>query len=279
MVNMYKEVSIKDAQKIMLDILIEFDRICKENNLRYFLDWGTLLGAARHKGFIPWDDDLDVSMPRKDFEKFRLIAKENLDKKYFLQTPETDKHYKYYYIPMKLRFNDSRYIEKVESGEEKFNQGIYIDVFPLDYLPKGRINYKIQCFYKYIMERANMINEGFSGVSLKRKVIYPLVYFFVKVLNINSRKKIEKFFVEKCKRYDDKYWSGIDLYLKQEYKKEDLFPLKEIVFENNTFSSPNNFDAVLTKMYGDYNTLPPMNERFSHSKKIEVLVNFREGLE
>ena len=269
----YKEISIKEAQSIMLDMLINFHKICKENDLSYFLDWGTLLGAVRHKGFIPWDDDLDVSMPREDFERFKIIAKEKLDNQYFLQTPETDKYYKYYYIPMKIRHIGSRYIEKVENGEEKFNHGIYIDIFPLDFLPKGKINYKVQCLYKYIMERSNIVNEGFFKTSSKRKLIYPLVYFFIKVLSISDRKKMEKFFINKTKRYDDRYWSGIDLYLKQEYKKEDLFPLKDIVFENNTFNGPNNADSILKSMYGDYNILPPENERFSHSKKIEIISN------
>ena len=84
---------------------------------------------------------------------------------------------------------------------------------------------------------------------------------------------MEKFFINKTRRYDDRYWSGIDLYLKQEYKKEDLFPLKDIVFENNTFNGPNNADSILKSMYGDYNILPPENERFSHSKKIEIIAN------
>ena len=73
----YKEISIKEAQSIMLDMLINFHKICKENDLSYFLDWGTLLGAVRHNGFIPWDDDLDVSMPREDFEKFKKLLKKN----------------------------------------------------------------------------------------------------------------------------------------------------------------------------------------------------------
>lgn len=267
----YKNISIKEAQGIMLDILIEFDRVCKENNLTYFLDWGTLLGAVRHKGFIPWDDDVDVSMPREDFEKLKTLYNE-FSEDFFLQTPETDKHYKYYYIPMKIRHNKSRYVEVVENGDEKFNNGIYIDVFPLDKLPKGKLNYKIQNLYKYIVERAPIIDIKYRDLSLRRKIIYPLVYFFTKTLTVKGRKKIEDFFIYKCKSYEDMYWGGIDLCFKHIYKKEEIFPLKEIEYENNIFMGPNKPDSILTSMYGDYLTLPPENDRFSHSKNISIIV-------
>ncbi|MDU5109157.1 MAG: LicD family protein [Clostridium sp.] len=273
-----KEVSLREGQLVMLDILIEFDRVCRENNLRYFLDWGTLLGAIRHKGFIPWDDDVDVSMPREDFERLKsLYNKFNED--YFLQTPETDKYYKYYYIPMKIRYNNSRYVEVVETGDEKFNNGIYIDVFPLDKLPKGKINYKLQNIYKYIVERSAIVDEKYKDLSTKRKLIYPLVYLFTNILGIKGRKKVENFFIYKCRSYDNLYWGGIDLCFKHIYKKEDIFPLREIEFEGKKFMAPNNPESILTDMYGDYLSLPPENERFSHSNKIEVFYNTKEGLE
>lgn len=273
-----KEVSLKEAQNIMLKILIEFDRVCRENNLKYFLDWGTLLGAVRHKGFIPWDDDVDVSMPRVDFEKLKSLHNK-FNEDYFLQTPETDNHYKYYYIPMKIRYSKSRYVEVVEKGDEKFNNGIYIDVFPLDKLPKGKINYKLQNIYKYIMERSPIIYIGYKNLSLRRKIIYPLVYLFTNILSITVRKRIEDFFIYKCKSYDNIYWSGIDLCFKQKYRKEDIFPLNEIEYEGIKFMGPNNPDSILKSMYGEYMMLPPENQRIRHSKKIEVFYNIEEGLD
>ncbi|MBS5938003.1 LicD family protein [Clostridium sp.] len=86
-----KELSLIEGQFVMLDILIEFDRVCRENNLKYFFDWGTLLGEIRHKGFIPWDDYIDVSMPREDFEKSKSLHNK-FNEDYFLQTPVTDKY-------------------------------------------------------------------------------------------------------------------------------------------------------------------------------------------
>lgn len=265
-----KNATIKEAQKVMLDILIKVDEVCKNNNLSYFLDWGTLLGAVRHKGFIPWDDDIDISMPREDFEKFRKIAQKELGDRYFLQSPETDEKYPYYHIPMKIRDNKSKYVESVETGNEEFNQGIYIDIFPLDYKPVGKINYKVQCLYKFLMERSPILNRPFSEFSLQRKLIYPFVYILIKGLSVESRGKIEKFLIRKGKVDKDLYWSGLDFYEKHVYKKEDIFPLKEIEFEGKYFNAPNNCHGILKDMFGDYMKLPEEKDRFSHSKEIKI---------
>ena len=88
-----EDKNVAAAQKVMLEILVEIHRICVENDITYWLEAGTLLGAIRHKGFIPWDDDCDVSMPRKDYERFLQIAQEKLPETMFLQTKETDKEY------------------------------------------------------------------------------------------------------------------------------------------------------------------------------------------
>ena len=101
----YEELNLRDAQIIMLNILKEIDKICKKHNLIYFLDGGTLLGAVRHKGFIPWDDDVDIGMPREDYRKFLKIAQKELPDYLFLQTFETDKYYDIYQVPSKVRDN------------------------------------------------------------------------------------------------------------------------------------------------------------------------------
>ena len=111
----------------MLEILVEIHRICVENNITYWLEAGTLLGAIRHKGFIPWDDDCDISMPRKDYERFLQIAQEKLPETMFLQTKETDKEYP---LPWaKIRKNGTLLIETGETGEEKYHHGIFVDIF------------------------------------------------------------------------------------------------------------------------------------------------------
>ena len=123
---------LRKAQLIMLDELIEVDRICKKYNISYWLDSGTLLGAVRHKGFIPWDDDIDICMLQEDYEKFFSIAKKELNDKYFLQVKETDEMTTSPY--MKVRHRDSILIEENFTEKEKFHQGIFLDIFLMNSL-------------------------------------------------------------------------------------------------------------------------------------------------
>ena len=117
-----KQCSIETLHQIMLRILVDIDKVCQEHNLQYFLIDGTLLGAVRHKGFIPWDDDVDIAMPRKDFETFKKVASQYLGPQYFVQTLETDRHYKQFYIPLKVRDNHSTLVEYYG---HRFHEGVY----------------------------------------------------------------------------------------------------------------------------------------------------------
>ncbi|MCL1864046.1 MAG: LicD family protein [Defluviitaleaceae bacterium] len=124
---------LRKLQMIELDILKEVDRVCRKHDINYFLIYGTLLGAVRHKGFIPWDDDLDIGFLRKDYEKFCKIFQHEADTcKYFIQTWKTDKHY--YWNYGKIRRLDTEYI-RLGQEHMKYVTGIYIDIFPFDYLP------------------------------------------------------------------------------------------------------------------------------------------------
>ena len=122
--------TLRKAQLIMLDMLIGFDAICKKHQLQYWLDSGTLLGAVRHQGFIPWDDDIDLSMPVEDYNKFLKIAKSELSSEIFLQTSQADKNFKFDYI--KLRSNKASIVEFHEKDKQiKYHQGVFVDVFPM----------------------------------------------------------------------------------------------------------------------------------------------------
>ena len=114
---------------VLLDILVKFDSVCKKYNLRYYLIYGSLLGAVRHNGFIPWDDDLDVAMPRSDYEKFITLSNE-FQHPFFLQTPYTDPEY--FYTPARIRNSETTGVVKMFENAG-FNQGIWFSIFPLDY--------------------------------------------------------------------------------------------------------------------------------------------------
>ena len=132
-------------RKTQLRLLNAVDKICSAHGLTYWIDFGTLLGAVRHKGFIPWDDDIDVSMPMADYKKFLEIAEKELPNDIFLQTPKTDPAYKQNFA--KLRDCYSTYLEHRETDDGKYHKGIYLDVFPSYTYPKAPKLFKdILCY-------------------------------------------------------------------------------------------------------------------------------------
>lgn len=146
--------NLKKLQKVQLVILMEFDRICKEHNLNYQLFSGTLLGAVRHKAFVPWDDDIDVAMLRKDYNKFLKICKRKLDPQYFLQTHKTDKGYIHSFA--RIRKNNTLLLQKYWL-EIDMHHGIFIDVFPLDKILPDRLIGYLQYHLLYSFRRLKVI--------------------------------------------------------------------------------------------------------------------------
>ena len=258
--------SLREAQFMMLEILEEVHRICEENEIEYFLIDGTLLGAVRHGGFIPWDDDLDIGMTRENYNKFKKVAKEELNHSFFLQSVETDKEYKLYHIPLKVRKNDTLFEEFGEENEP-YHRGIYIDVFPYDKLSdnglKAFVQKKVLGFL--IKGKFKNLKEEKSIKGTMRKVIYtvlkPLSYERLDTIAHSTLK-----WSEGSKR--DTYNYGVELLWDKDFKESDLFPLKKIVFEGKEFWAPNNPHEVLTNIYGDYMTLPKEDERVWHAKGI-----------
>jgi len=234
--------NLREAQLIMLDLLIEFDRVCSKYNLVYWLDFGTLLGAVRHKGFIPWDDDLDVAMPRDDYNKFLKIAVKELKSSTFVQTKETDESFFLHFA--RLRNRKSIYIEKHEEGKEiKYHQGIYIDIFPVNYIKDTK-------FSKYLYTFLKIFTKSFSNRHIAIDFMStPLIKLTTLFHNKNNR-----FIVR----------GGEMMTNELQINKEEVFPLLKIEFEGYKFNAPKNLHLYLTLFYGDYITLPPINQRKSH---------------
>ena len=260
---------LRQLQLAELDILIEVDKICRKHNLRYYMVGGTLIGAVRHKGFIPWDDDIDISMPRPDYDKFMKIAKDELPEDLFIQTRGTDKGCYFYYS--KVRRTGTYF------GENKFehttlHKGIFIDIFPLDYVPDNKTVQKF--FFKAFTCLIGMIcSKSKTGEPLYKNSKMPFIWFFRilqaispkgfllwlratlgKMANAMGKKKnylaslsgFHGFPQEVCPA---KWWGdGVDM-----------------EFEGHIFRAPSEYHTFLTHMFGDYMELPPVNKRVCHS--------------
>lgn len=268
----YIDLGLKDAQKLMVEILKEVHKICEKHNIRYFLDAGTLIGAVRHKGFIPWDDDLDVGMLREDYEKFLAVAKEELPKNLFLQTFDSDKNYDIYQVPCKIRYNNTLFIQKVIAENSNMHNGIYIDILPYDSLPKSRFIYKIQRkISNNVIKSFVRMREIPQDLTLKNRITHTFYEIIVNVFKDKGRQKL----FDKLIKWNDinsPYMSyGVDTPWDQYiYKKEDFFEINKIEFEGEYFYAPKNPDAILTELYGDYMTLPKEEEREWHAKIIKI---------
>ncbi|OQX58338.1 MAG: hypothetical protein B5M52_05650 [Helicobacteraceae bacterium 4484_230] len=256
-----KEISLDEAKMIMLDILIEFDRISKKNNLTYWLAAGTLWGAVQYQGFIPYDDDIDISMPRDDYDKFITVYKKELPSNLFVQTRESDPGYTHYFA--KIRNTDTLFVEQSEESEDiKYNQGIFIDIFPVNF-----IDTKVTYIYPFLRFFGKLLKK--NRFYLKHFDIDPYSHY-IKVLNKLHGHKNNYIRIEP--EFKDGFATVSSL---NHLERKDIYPLKEVVFENYAFPIPNDYDKYLRGLYGDYTTLLPPEEleQYRHSSKIYIVYN------
>ena len=267
----YEDLSLVDAQSIMVDILRSVHEVCEKHGLKYFLDAGTLLGAVRHKGFIPWDDDVDIGMPREDYNKFVKIAKKELPQNLFLQTFETDEYYNIYPTPCKVRYNDTLFFEAELDENLKMHNGIFIDVFPYDSLPKHKFIYKVQRAVSFnVLKSFKRLRDIPEKLSLKNKVTFAFYKFVVKMFPSKRRLKFFDFLIKWNDPNSEYMGYGVDTYWSEYiYKKSDYYNLTKLEFEGEYFYAPKNYNAILTRLYGDYMTLPKEEDRVWHAKEIK----------
>ncbi len=266
---------LRKLQLTELEILRELDRVCRKHNLRYYIVGGTLIGAVRHKGFIPWDDDIDVSMPRKDFDKLCKVAKEEFADDFFLQTRKTDKNCYFYYA--KLRKNGTYF------GEDKFehtklHKGIFMDIFPLDYIPENTALQKL--FFRgfsmltgFICSKEKTTEFLYKNMSLPFIVTFRLLQCILpKCLLLGMRNLIGKLSNILSKKKLLASLSGFHGYPMEIAPEKWWGEGCDIEFEGLTVRAPSQYHTLLTHMFGDYMQLPPEEERINHSVEPEKII-------
>ena len=259
------DTSLRQCQLVQLHLLHVFDRVCKENGLRYLLEGGTLLGAMRHDGFIPWDDDLDVGMPLEDYKRFLRIADNVLPADAHLDNPAATRHIA---IPFaKIRDKNSFFFEPSGSMLTSDPSGIYIDIFPYEEMPD--MPYGIQrlivkaCGSTWMRSRYCYNNaKGFLP-----GIFYSCLGGFLSLIHGIIRMciwPVKKFLPS---TYTFLLFERGDTF---RYRTAALFPSVNHVFEDGEFPVPNDADEILTSQYGNWREIPPPDQRPRHARIIDA---------
>ena len=269
--NNKKILSLDEVKRIELNILKEFADFCDKNNLKYYLGYGTLLGAVRHKGFIPWDDDIDVLMPRPDYNRFIELTGYNPIKTNLETRMYRDCTHPSIYPFAKVIDNTTLVYEK---GKAKKNRtGLWIDIFPLDGFPQEDLESAKMTFEKYLKLR-NWLDLAVTNVfCIRQNIVKKIIkLFFVPFVKLYGVKRFCSKIDLNAQSYSwDKYDYVADMTwgdsLKAFFKKTELEPAFELGFEEYKFKAPACYKQYLTDLYGDYMTPPPESERIPHGFK------------
>ena len=233
--------SLRKAQLRMLDMLIFIDKVCKENGLTYWLDSGTLLGAKRHGGFIPWDEDTDICMPRKDAKRFReIMIKQKPSNEFVLQCRATDSGY--FGAWCILRDTKTEYIQNSRMHNMRKYRGLQVDIFDVDDHCIELVRQLIARYQHYFINRPlDTIESSFWA----KLIVIPSYYFLAFI------KTIVRFFSPQR----DYFIKPLGVVWRHMLKR-NVYPLSKIQFENIEFNSPGKVEDYLSDMYGDWRRLP-----------------------
>ncbi len=268
----YDDATLKRLQQLELGILKDFIYICDKYELTWFSFAGTAIGAIRHKGFIPWDDDIDVCLPRPDFEKFLQAAWTEFPDKYQILNAETDDRYPL--TTTRLMLKGTKFKE-MPLKDVPCDMGIFLDIYPFDNVSDDEKEYRKQAWDAWFWSKVLILRclpkpmLRFKGVKAALVTAACVVINFFLGLFGFSRRKIYLRCKEAMTRYNDRetsrisylcdtdrFWNTIAL--------ADLYPIRQLDFEDIQVNFPNRVEKMLAQMYPDYMTLPPVEKRRNH---------------
>lgn len=268
----YDNITLKKLQQMELNILKDFISVCKEHNLVYFALAGTGIGALRHKGFIPWDDDIDVGLPRDDYEKLLSVFQEEYASQYSVGNAETLQNYPL--MTTRIMLKGTKFIEESLKNID-CDLGIFLDVYAFDNIPDDEKLFKRQAWSTWFWSKLLILYYiafpvlPFRGIAKKAAhFLCMMVHGFLKLIHISP-----KWIYGQCKKASTKYngketkrmayMCDTSPYINM-ISREASFPLAEYEFEGIKLKFPKDIKQMLTFVYGDYMQLPPKEKRKSH---------------
>lgn len=266
---MLEKTDIEKAKKLEVEMLKYIREICVKDNINYYIIAGTLLGAIRHKGFIPWDDDIDIGLFRNDYDRLINALVKDCNSKYFLQNYITDKNFPRCYS--KLRYNNTKFIEKNVSKLD-IHHGVFVDIFPLDYIPAEKIKsmkFKIFMSKKFLglISISRGVDHSKSWLKSKIKKILSLI------ISERMSNRMFKYVNNTFSKYKDSGHSSKLLYVTNFFSiygwRKELIPANNfgegifLEFEGEKFKAPYFYHKILTQIYSNYLEYPPIEKRNS----------------
>lgn len=259
----YESISLPAIQHIMTDMMKDLHAFLEENEIPYCLAYGSLLGAIRHDGFIPWDDDMDIFMMRKDYLRFEALAKTKLPKRFFLQTPLSDRHFRLLHVPYKVRDQHSTLLEE---PDRFYHQGAFIDIFVLDdVVDEYNLNRALKRCSMLSSLKMRIDASQLKGVKKYLRIALQLLFKPIPAAWIYryNRKRADRLKKDEKSAYVQ---VGIEHMERLRMRRSDLFPLQLHTFEDTQFYVPHHSDTILKQIYGDYMQLPDPKDRVPHAK-------------
>lgn len=249
------QATLKEHQSALLELLCEFDRICQKHGIRYTLFAGTMLGAVRHKGFIPWDDDADVIMLREDYERFMNVASEETTGTRFYIQREHSEHWPMFFS--KMRLNGTTCIEKYIPKDYKTHMGVYIDIFPCDCASDHKWYRKCQYYASKVIIAQSLSRRGYATDHIGKKFFMALS----RVIPLRPVRRMVLLSNMKDSKYVHSFLSAGKKYEKNVFPREWFENTVRMTFCGHEFLVTEQYHELLTLLYGDYMILPKENER------------------
>ena len=259
-------ISMEENRRILLKMLDTFAKYCDEHGIRYTLSGGTLLGAMRHHGFIPWDDDIDINMPRPDIERLYKISKGKIGE-YSIIRPGNDKFTGSFY-----RIYDNDTVMENSLGmknDRPVYNPVFIDIFPVEGLPKSKLAIRLYYETASILRKMMRVSQR-DNVAAKNTRQLILNYIGYYPVRIFGYKRLVRWFQKYIQLFDFEKAELVGVMSASKYKTQEVIDRKDYVnlidveFEGKKYHGPSNYDRYLTQLYGDYMKMPPLEQQKTH---------------